>query len=87
MSLQEQIAAALDGPSDISFISWLVDDAKTLNAAIEHALLGKFDESKPEKPELLSQELVLRVYEKLDECLKDPETHELARGLQSEYIL
>ncbi|KAJ2346282.1 hypothetical protein GGF43_005017, partial [Coemansia sp. RSA 2618] len=59
----------------------------TLNAVIEHALLGKFDESKPEKPELLSQELVLRLYEKLDECLQDAETYELARGLQSEYIL
>ncbi|KAJ2342682.1 hypothetical protein IWW50_006417 [Coemansia erecta] len=87
MTLEEQITAALDGPSDSTYVSWLVDNAKTLYAAIEHALLGKFDESKPEKPELLPQELVLRVYEKLDECLRDAETHELARGLQSEYIL
>ncbi|KAJ1833190.1 hypothetical protein LPJ70_006470, partial [Coemansia sp. RSA 2708] len=87
MTLQEQITTALDGPSDSSFVSWLVDDAKNLTAAIEHALLGKFDESKPELPELLPQELVLRMYEKLNECLKDSATHELARGLQTEYVL
>ncbi|KAJ1739062.1 hypothetical protein LPJ68_005005 [Coemansia sp. RSA 1086] len=87
MSLKEQITAALEKPNDSSFISWLIDDAKTLTAAIEYALLGKFDESKAENPELLSQELVLQIYEKLDECLKDSQTHEMAQGLQTEYIL
>ncbi|KAJ1727660.1 hypothetical protein LPJ61_004458 [Coemansia biformis] len=93
-TLAEQVAGALDGPSDDSFVSWLVDEAKPLSAAIEHVLLGEDDGSgggedgaKPQGPGLPSQETVLRVFEKLAECLADPETHALALGLQSGCVL
>ncbi|KAJ2160854.1 hypothetical protein GGF46_001911 [Coemansia sp. RSA 552] len=87
-SLKEQIADALAGPSDGAFVAWVVGEAAALNPAIEHVLLGKFDEAaEAPKPGLPTQEMVLQMYEKLGKCLGDGDTHEQARGLQTEYVL
>ncbi|KAJ2082735.1 hypothetical protein H4R24_001331 [Coemansia sp. RSA 988] len=86
-TLQRQIDSALEGPSDSSYIAWLVDEATPLNAAIEHALLEKFDETKPQTSEHLPQELVLKIYEKLDASLQNAEVQEHAQSLQTSCVL
>ncbi|KAJ2798327.1 hypothetical protein H4R20_004861 [Coemansia guatemalensis] len=86
-TLQRQIDSKLEGPSDSSYIAWLVDEATPLNAAIEHALLDKFDETKTQASEQLPQELVLKIYEKLDESLQNTEAQEQARSLQTSCVL
>ncbi|KAJ2782492.1 hypothetical protein H4R18_002244 [Coemansia javaensis] len=86
-TLAEQITDALAGPSDSSFVAWLVDEAGPASAAIESALLRDGDGGDEAAAGVPSQETVLRVFEKLAESLADPATHELARGLQSGGVL
>ncbi|KAJ2774456.1 hypothetical protein IWQ56_000568 [Coemansia nantahalensis] len=93
-TLAEQVATALDGPSDGTFVAWLVDEAKPLSVAIEHVLLGMGadvgadgDTDKPQDAALPTREAVLQVFEKLAECLADPDTHAAALALQSGCVL
>ncbi|KAJ1996576.1 hypothetical protein H4R26_006144, partial [Coemansia thaxteri] len=86
---QGRIRGALAGPSDFSFVSWLLDETEGVCAALECALLEPSkDERAPCATEFLEQkELALVIYEKLAASLADTASQQLVRGLQERYIL
>ncbi|KAJ2840736.1 hypothetical protein FBU31_000179 [Coemansia sp. 'formosensis'] len=83
----ERIQSALDGPSDHSFVRWLLDEAEDVCVALESVLLSLSGNYGVPLPGLKEQECVLAIYEKLVVGLADSASQELARGLQDRYIL
>ncbi|KAJ2060976.1 hypothetical protein GGI17_003400 [Coemansia sp. S146] len=84
----ERIRSALDGPSDHSFVLWLLDDeTESTCVALECVLLALSGNYGVPPPGPNEQECALAIYEKLADSLADSASQELARGLQDRYIL
>ncbi|KAJ2744237.1 hypothetical protein GGI20_003136 [Coemansia sp. BCRC 34301] len=82
-----RIRSALDGPSDCSFVHWLLDESEGACLALECVLLTLSGGYSVPRPASAEQESVLSIYEKLADSLADPASQELARGLQDKYVL
>ncbi|KAJ1884949.1 hypothetical protein LPJ71_009548, partial [Coemansia sp. S17] len=83
----ERIRSALDGPSDHSFVRWLLDETEGVCIALECVLLALSGNCGVLLPGPNEQECALAIYEKLAGSLADPASQELARSLQDRYIL
>ncbi|KAJ1897464.1 hypothetical protein LPJ66_003353 [Kickxella alabastrina] len=83
----EALLEALNGPSDCSFIHWLLNESESLLVELECALQDNATSDTAANTNLLTKEQALEVYEKLSQSLQDSEAQALARGLQDEYIL
>ncbi|KAJ2895068.1 hypothetical protein IWW38_002402 [Coemansia aciculifera] len=83
----EQIRSALDGPSDCSFVHWLLDETEGACLALECVVLSLSGNYAMPLPDSAEQEYTLAIYEKLAASLADSASQDLARELQDKYIL
>ncbi|KAJ2591951.1 hypothetical protein H4R99_006575 [Coemansia sp. RSA 1722] len=85
--MSDVLSLALKGPSDSSFIDWLLSQGPAILMDMERVMLDDGSCRVTPNAEAIGADAVLAIYEKLGDSLSDPESQKYAHRLQSEYVL